>query len=186
MVKRIFAEKDYAEVSPAYVRGGVQYYFLRVDPQPFKDGKVIAIEEVYDHEPTQADKDALYAAWLAMEKRVKVAEIVVYDITDAVNVFEINGMRAWLDKATRVGLQNSLRVEKEAGHETSTLYLNGVAFVLPIDEALGMLAELELYAVGCYQQTEAHKAAVNAYTSIEDVIAYDYTQGYPEHPVFNV
>ena len=186
MVKRIFTQEEYTETSTAYVKGGVQYYLLRVDPQPFEEGKIIAIEEVYDHEPTQVDKDALYNSWLAMEKRVKVAEIIAYDVTDAVNVFELNGMLAWLDKATRVGLVNSLTIEKAAGHTESTLYLNGHAFVLPIDNALAMLAELELYAIACYQTTEAHKVNVNAMSVIEDVIAYDITADYPQHPVFNV
>lgn len=186
MVKRIFAQEAYEETSPAYVRGGVQYYYLRVNPQPFEDGKVIAIEDVYNHEPTKADKIALYNSWLAIEKLVKVAAITAYDVTDAVNVFEINGTRAWLDKATRVGLVNSLTIEKAAGHTESTLYLNGQALVLPIDEALSMLSELELYAVECYRTTEAHKANVDALNVIEDVAAYDITADYPEHPVFNV
>ena len=185
MVKRIFTQEGYAEVAPAYKRGSKQYYFLRVDPQEQADGTIIAIEEVYDHEPTKADKKALYASWLAMEQRVKVAAIVAYDVTDAVNVFEINGMHAWLDKATRVGLVNSLTIEKAAGRTESTLYLNGTALLLAIDDALDMLSELELYAVACYRTTEEHKAAVNALSVIEDVIAYDITAGYPQHPVFN-
>ena len=116
---------------------------------------------------------------------MKVAAIVAYDVTDAVNVFEINGMHAWLDKATRVGLVNSLTIEKAAGRTESTLYLNGTALLLAIDDALAMLSELELYAVACYRTTEEHKAAVNALSVIEDVIAYDITAGYPQHPVFN-
>lgn len=185
MVKRNFTKDEYAEIAPAYERSGVQYYYLRVDPQEKEDGTIIAVEDVFDHEPNNEDKTALYGAWLAMEKRVKIAAINVYDISDNVNVFEIAGHRAWLDKATRVGLQNSLRIEQEAGHETTLLYLDGVSLSLSIAEALEMLAQLELYAIECYRQTEAHKAAVNASDNIEYVNGYDYTTGYPEHPVFN-
>lgn len=186
MVKRIFNQEEFANVAPAYERGGVQFYFLRVNPQPFAEGKLTAIEEVYDHEPTKEDEESLYGAWLAMEKSVKIADIVKYDVSKNVNVFEINGMRAWLDKATRVGLVNSLNIEKEAGRTESTLYLNGVAFVLPIANALAMLDTLELYAIDCYRQTEAHKVAVNASAVIEDVVNYDISAGYPMHPVFEV
>ena len=186
MVRRIFTKEEYAEVSPAYVKAGVQYYMLRVDPQEQQDGTIVAIEDVFDHEPNEADKKALYGAWLAMEKRVKITQIVAHDSSDAVNVFEINGVNAWLDKATRVGLQNSLRVEETAGHETTTLYLNGIALVLSPDAALQMLDELELYAIECYRVTEEHKAAVNASDNIEFVNGYDYTTNYPAHPVFNV
>ena len=185
MVRRIFTKEEYAEIAPAYERQGTQYYFLRVNPQEQEDGTIIAIEDVFDHEPNAEDKAALYNGWLAMEKRVKLAAITAYDISDAVNVFEIAGQRAWLDKATRVGLQNSLHVEQEAGHATTLLYLDSVSLSLSIAEALEMLAQLELYAIDCYRQTEAHKAAVNASDNIEYVNGYDYTTGYPEHPVFN-
>ena len=186
MVKRIFTKDEYAEIAPAYERGGVQYFFLRVNPQEQEDGTIVAIEDVFDHEPTDADKTALYNSWLAMEKRVKTHEIEQYDLSDNVNVFELNGMLAWLDKATRVGLQNSLRVEETAGHETTTLYLNGVALVLSPDAALQMLDELELYAIECYRVTEQHKAAVNESENIEYVNGFDVTTDYPQHPVFNV
>ena len=186
MVRRIFTKENYAEIEPAYVRGRKQYYFLRVDPQPFENDRIIAIEDILDHEPTQADKDALYGGWIAMEKRVKIAEIMAYDISDNVNVFELNGMTAWLDKATRVGLQNSLHIEQQAGRTETALYLNGVELVLPITTALELLDTLELYALDCYRTTEAHKAAVNASDNIEYVNGYDITADYPEHPVFNI
>lgn len=186
MEKRTFSQEEFTKVAPTFERGGVQFYLLRVDPQPIEEGKVIAIEEAYDHYPTEDDEKALYGAWLAIEKRVKVAAIVEYDKSENVNVFELNGMRAWLDKATRVGLVNSLNIEKEAGRTESTLYLNGLSFVLPIANALAMLDTLELYAIDCYRQTEAHKAAVNASAVIEDVVNYDISAGYPMHPVFEV
>lgn len=147
---------------------------------------ITSIENVYDHEPTEEDKTNLYAAWLAMEKANKTHEITAYDTSDNVNVFEIAGMRAWLDKATRVGLVNSLSIEKESGRAESTLFLNGIALVLPINDALAMLETLELYAIDCYRQTEAHKLAVNALAVIEDVQNYDISAGYPAHPVFEV
>ena len=185
MVKRVFIKKEYTEIAPAYKRGRKQFYFLRVDPQEQEDGTIIAIEDVYDHEPTDADKVALYNGWLRMEQMVKVAEIAAYDISDNVNVFELNGMSAWLDKATRVGLQNSLHIEQQAGRKTTTLYLNGYELTLTITKALDMLDTLELYALDCYRTTEAHKANVNASDNIEYVHDYDITADYPAHPVFN-
>ena len=43
-----------------------------------------------------------------------------------------------------------------------------------------MLSALELYALECYNVTAAHKAAVSALESVEDIVAYDYTENYPE------
>lgn len=128
----------------------------------------------------------MYAAGLAAEKRVKIADIIRYDVSEHVNVFEIGGQQAWLDKATRVGLVNSLTIEKAAGHTDSTLYLDGHALILSVDDALAMLAQLELYAIECYRTTESHKASVLAMSDINDVKGYDITAGYPQHPVFNV
>lgn len=37
-----------------------------------------------------------------------------------------------------------------------------------------------MYALGCFNVTAAHKAAVEELTTIDEVLAYDYTKGYPE------
>lgn len=186
MVRREFAKETYTEISKTYKRNGVQFYLLRVDPQDVDENTVIAVEEVYDHRPTKADKDALYNAWLGMEKNVKLQEITEYDVSDNVNVFEFEGVTTWLNKETRVGLVNSITIEKTAHKETTTLYLNDVAYTIPVDVALSMLSELELYAIGCYRTTEEHKAAVLAETVIENVTNFDITADYPPHPVFTL
>ena len=86
----------------------------------------------------------------------------------------------WLPKETRVGLVNSITIEKNAGKETTTLWFDGAKYELPVDTALQMLSALELYALECYNVTAAHKAAVSALEGVEDIVAYDYTQNYPE------
>lgn len=185
MVKRIFTQEEYTEISPAYVKGGVQYYLLRVDPQLYEDGKVIAIEDVYDHEPTQADKDALYAAWLEMEKRVKVAAIEQFAKTDAVKVFEVNGVKGWLDSEERGSIRRAASDKAAEGRDVFTLYLSGNGIEMKPNEVEDILKVVEIYASDCFDHTENHKANVNACDVIEDVIAYDITAGYPQHPVFN-
>ena len=41
-------------------------------------------------------------------------------------------------------------------------------------------AALELYALECYNVTAAHKADIEALTTVEEVVAYDYESDYPE------
>ena len=106
--------------------------------------------------------------------------IDTYDTSVAVNSFMLQGKEMWLPKETRVGLVNSVTIEKNAGKETTVLWFGGERYELSVDTALQMLSALELYALECYNVTAAHKAAVNALESVEDVVAYDYTQGYPE------
>ena len=113
-------------------------------------------------------------------KEEAIEQIAEYDQSEDVNSFTLQGKTMWLPKETRVGLVNSVTIEKNAGKETTVLWFGGERYELPVDTALQMLSALELYALECYNVTAAHKAAVNALESVEDVVAYDYTQGYPE------
>ena len=117
-------------------------------------------------------------------KEEAIEQITEYDQSEDVNSFTLQGKQMWLPKETRVGLVNSVTIEKNAGKETTVLWFGGEKYELPVDTALQMLSALELYALECYNVTAAHKAAVNALESVEDVVAYDYTQGYPEKLIF--
>ena len=117
---------------------------------------------------------------LDVTKEEAIEQITEYDQSEDVNSFTLQGKQMWLPKETRVGLVNSVTIEKNAGKETTVLWFGGERYELPVDTALQMLSALELYALECYNVTAAHKAAVNALESVEDVVAYDYTQGYPE------
>ena len=113
-------------------------------------------------------------------KEEAIEQITEYDQSEDVNSFTLQGKTMWLPKETRVVLVNSVTIEKNAGKETTVLWFGGEKDELSVDTALQMLSALELYALECYNVTAAHKAAVNALESVEDVVAYDYTQGYPE------
>lgn len=117
---------------------------------------------------------------LGVIKEEAIEQITEYDQSEDVNSFTLQGKQMWLPKETRVGLVNSITIEKNAGKETTILWFGGEKYELPVDTALQMLSALELYALECYNVTAAHKAAVNALEGVEDVVAYDYTQGYPE------
>lgn len=147
---------------------------------------IICLSHVYNHYPTDEDKTALYTNYLNMCKRVKLAEVDRYDHSEQVNGFYIGDTHAWLDKATRVGLANSIAIEKAAGKIETTLYLNGVILTISIERAQQMLAALELYALECYRRTEEHKMAINTLSVIEEAENYDCTQGYPEQLKFEL
>ncbi len=123
---------------------------------------------------------------LSKQKRKLINEINAYDTSDEVNSFFLNGVKVWLDKSTRVGLQNSITIEKEAGKTETTLWFNGMKIVVGCTLALQMLSTLELYALNCYNKTAEHKNNVQNLTTLEEALSYDYTQGYPDKPVFNV
>ena len=102
-----------------------------------------------------------------------------YDASSSVNSFTLNGASVWLDKATRVGLMNSTTIAKSMGSETTTLWLGEVKLEVECDKAIQLLSALEMYALECFNVTAAHKKAVSALESIEEVLAYNFTANYP-------
>ena len=126
-------------------------------------------------EPTPTPEELLQRA-----KSAKITELEAYDASDAVNSFSVNGKTMWLDAATRQQLRISLDAMQQAGRETVTKWFDGLQYTYPIDVWYFMLAQVEVYAADALNVTEAHKAAINALTSVSEVEAYDYTVGYPD------
>lgn len=119
-------------------------------------------------------------ALLAAAQRKVLSAIAAYDASDSVNAFMLNGQKVWLDKATRVGLMNSTTIAKAMGQATTTLWLGEAKLVVDCDKARQLLSALEMYALECFNVTAAHKKAVTEMTTLEDVLGYDYTCGYPQ------
>ena len=122
-----------------------------------------------------SDADVLQRA-----KETVIAAIEAYDTTPAVNGFILNGERVWLDKSTRVGLMNSTQIAKAMGKKTTTLWFGGMQIEVNCDKAIQLLSALEMYALECFNVTAAHKKAVAELNTVEEVLGYDYTKGYPE------
>lgn len=177
-IKTTIIKADYNKIQPF---GGK--YVVHLLPEDNNDGTVTCFECMTDHEPTEAEyarleADAI-AQYLPLVKSAKIAEIDRYDTSDAVNGFTYNGQTMWIDKATRVGLVNAVDSAIMLGKEDITFGISGVSVTLPCTTAKAMLAQLELYALDCYNVTLAHKTAVENMDSIADVDAYDVSVGYP-------
>lgn len=123
---------------------------------------------------------------LEKAKKLILKKIDDYDQSSDVNSFFLNGIQVWLNKDTRVGLMNSLTIEKNAGKEISTLWFNSICVNINCDAAIQMLSSLELYALSCYNKTAEHKVAIEELNTIEDVMNYDFTVGYPSKLVFTI
>ena len=122
-----------------------------------------------------SDADVLQRA-----KEAVLAAIEAYDTSSSVNGFILSGERVWRDKATRVGLMNSTQIVKAMGQKTTTLWFGGMQIEVNCDKAIGLLSALEMYALECFNVTAAHKKAVAELNTVEEVLGYDYTKGYPE------
>lgn len=166
------------------------YYKIVNDKQVFFDGGSIITETGVIVNPTEeqlaengwlpyqapepSDEEKLTAA-----KAEKLMQIDVYDASPNVEEFTINGNPMWLGHELRQQIRTSADAYEALGHETMTKVFNGVEFTFPIEQWRQMLNALEVYAAEALNATERHKNNVNAMDSIQDVIDYDYTTGYP-------
>ena len=119
-------------------------------------------------------------------KAIINARIIAYDSSPNVNGFLYAGYPLWLDKATRVGLRLRFESEQGVGKESTTLWAGNIAISLPLAAAIAMLHAIEIYASECYDNTASHLAAIAELDDVDEILAYDYTDGYPEQLVFGV
>lgn len=117
---------------------------------------------------------------IAELKEMKYDEITKYDKSSNVNVFSLNGVDVWLDRDTRVSLMNSTTIAKNMGQENTTLWLGTIKITVKCDQAIQLLSALEMYALSCFNKTAEHKKNVEALSTINEIVSYDYTVGYPE------
>lgn len=163
--------------------------FIRLDANEQENGMMLVTEcSVPTDELDESELSIQYEAWkekvqaaaLEQAKKAKIAEIVAYDQSSAVNAFYLNGEQHWLDfnLRDRVFAGNERIAYK--GREETSLWLDGKCFVMPIAAAQDLICTIEVYAKDCYNVTATHQAEVNKLTTIEEVKDYDYKTGYPE------
>ena len=113
-------------------------------------------------------------------KSDKKRAIQHYDASNEVNEFYIQGMPVWLDKATRAGLKLRFEAEIAMGKTETALWYNNMQFPLELNLAMQMLYAIEIYASECYDNTQLHLTNVDRIETLDAVLEYDYTVGYPE------
>lgn len=121
-------------------------------------------------------------SWRILRK----VQVQGYDSSDNVNCFYLGEQPMWLDKATRVGLVNSLNIEKAAGREKSDLWAGRHKIEIGVDMALQLLSTLELYAKDCYGVTASHLVEVEGFQTVEELRNFDISADYPEIPIFPI
>lgn len=116
---------------------------------------------------------------LKRAKQEKIAELEAYDQSDAVDSFTINGQSMWLTVEERQQIATQISANEAVGRDNMTRWFGGHSFTFPLATWKQMLVALEVYAGDAINVTEAHKAAIEALATIEDVEAYDFTANYP-------
>lgn len=114
----------------------------------------------------------------------KIAEIDVYDNSDAVNSFTYNNIPLWFSAEVRAGFKNSIESASLLGETTISIPTTAGIINLSLDDAKIMLAKIQRYADACYLVTMRHKQEVSMLMSVKDVNACDITSEYPDKLVF--
>ena len=130
-------------------------------------------------EPEPTEEELLEQA-----RMMKLQELEDYDNSEAVNSFVLGGQTMWLTVDERQQLATQINASEAIGRESMTRWFGGVSFTFPLAIWKQMLVAVEVYAGDALNVTEAHKAAINALGTKEEIEAYDFTVGYPEHLVF--
>ena len=141
---------------------------------------------VYDGVRLETGGMTSEAALTVAAQKMVLEQIDKYDTSPSVNGFMLNGQRVWLNKDTRVGLMNSTSIAKAMGKKTTTLWFGGMQIEVDCDKAIGLLSALEMYALECFNVTATHKKAVAELNTVEEVLEYDYTKGYPEQLRYDI
>lgn len=117
-------------------------------------------------------------------KEKLLAEIRRYDKSEAVEDFSIGGVHLWLNSDMRAKVRENLETAQQKGEENVTLRYNGLAFPMTVAMGWQLYYAVLDYARATWDVTEIHLAAVEGLQTIEEILAYDYTQGYPEQLSF--
>ena len=116
-------------------------------------------------------------------KAEKIAQVIAFDSSPAVNSFTLYGNTMWLDRNARVSLMQTATILESTGQTTMKLWTEGsnpISIDVEIAALRQFLGALEIYAKHCYDTTAQHKQNIAALETIEEVQQYDYTVNYPE------
>lgn len=142
----------------------------------------IEVDEPQEEEMQEVDDTATqYTNDLDKAKEEKIKALYVYDKSGAVNEFFYNGEQMWFPLTKRQGANGAIQAREILGQTEMTYTLdNGVQLTLPLHTWKYLLAMVECYAQDCYNVTAQHAANIKRLATIDEVMEYDFTVGYPE------
>lgn len=135
---------------------------------------------VYDGVRLETGGMTSEASLTAAAQKMVLAEIEQHDASPSVNSFVLDGQRVWLDFELRDRVYQGNERLKNVGREETTLWFGDKCYNMSIEQAQSIISHIEAYAKDCYNATAQHKANVSAMETVEEVLGYDYTKGYPE------
>lgn len=106
---------------------------------------------------------------------ILIALIKHYDKSINVNSFYYKDKQEWLDKNTRLGLQNLIN----SGADNITIQLKDSIVDIKAAKLKEFLNQLEVYAGKCFSVTAKHLEDIKQLNTVNSLINYDFKSGYP-------
>ena len=116
----------------------------------------------------------------------KLMQIEIYDRSEAVNTFYVNGIPDWLTPDVRSNYRNSIDSAELLQETHITFTVAQIASTLTLHDAKVILAKIQRYADNCTIVTKTHMAAVRSLSSIDEIDNYDYKVNYPKKEEFSL
>ena len=107
--------------------------------------------------------------------------IAYYDTSKYVNSFYYQDKQYWLSKDIRIGLFRLI----DSGAKQITLQLNDNYLIISPDKLKNFLNQLEVYAGKCFATTAEHLQNIKQFSTIEELLNYEYTGKYPNKIILN-
>lgn len=118
-------------------------------------------------------------------RKEKLVQLAGYDNSTSVNGFFVGEQLTWIDRDTRNTYKASIEAAELLGESSIIVPMLGMILNIPIDKGKIALAKIQRYADACAIVTATHKMAISGLDSEEEIMGYDFTQGYPEKLVFD-
>lgn len=176
-----------------------KFYNIGTTWDEYLGGSYLLLNEEQVHYYLYNPESSIYLIWnlgvmpepkiptLGEVKAMKLNALAVYDSSDNVNGFTINGfIPAWFSREERNTYTTSVNAAKLLGNDTLTFAVGDNILQVSTDKAEYMLAALQAYADECYVITKQHELAIASLETVEEVNDYDFTQGYPEKLNFDL
>jgi len=103
-----------------------------------------------------------------------------YDKSEAVEDFSIGGVHLWLNSDLRNKVRENLETAQQKGEENVILRYEGMAFPMTVAMGWQLYYAVLDYARATWDVTEIHLAEADKLVTVTEILAYDYTTGYPE------
>lgn len=182
MIKIILKPEYYTE--EVFEKHGVYYKYI--NPVYNEDGTITVFEISFNQMPTEQDVEIKKQSVLPLYKAMLISEITSYDSSTAVNEFVFDGKSMWIPVDVRTRIKGAIVDAETLNATTITLGINGVPYTFEVQKAKVMFAHLEAYALAVNNNTLTHLQTIKELSTLEDIVNYDYTQGYPSKLEFDI